>query len=621
MREQRAIELLAPARNLACGIEAVNHGADAVYIGAERFGARSAAGNSVADIARLVDYAHLFRVRVYVTVNTVLTDGELADTERLVWQLYRAGVDALIVQDLGLLSLNLPPIPLHASTQMDNRTPEKVSWLHRLGFQQVVLARELSVREIADIHTATPVPLEVFVHGALCVSYSGQCYASQHCFGRSANRGECAQFCRLPFDLVDADGRVLERGRHLLSLKDMNRSDSLEELLDAGVSSFKIEGRLKDVSYVKNITAYYRRRLDEVFKRRSEYHRASSGTVRLLFEPCAAKSFNRGFTRYFLRGRTADMAAPDTPKSLGEPVGTVKEVRRGCVVVAGVVPFANGDGLCFFDEQGRLQGFRVNRAESNRLYPAEMPRGLRPRTPLFRNYDQAFEHRLSRPSAERKLAVRWLLSALADGYALTVTDEDGLHATLRFDCPVQEARTPQRPEVLREALCKLGNTPFAAEHVGLNIPASHFIPLSLLAEWRRAAVERLLAVRRAAYPYTYRPVPTSFTRRKYGTVDGLPQGADPHITYLGNVMNRAAENLYRRWGALSVQPALERVEPAGAALMFCKFCLRHALGGCVRHGGRRLPFREPYYLVSADGRRFRLEFDCRACQMNVYADA
>ncbi|MCD8319089.1 MAG: U32 family peptidase, partial [Paraprevotella sp.] len=384
MIRRRFVELLAPARNWECAVAAVDHGADAVYIGASRFGARASAGNSIEDIARVVAYAHLYWVKVYVTVNTILEDSELDDTKRLIWELYRIGVDALIIQDMALLELDLPPIPLHASTQMDNRTPEKVAFLQRQGFSQVVLAREMSLAEIQAVHDACDVPLEVFVHGALCVSYSGQCYVSQHCFGRSANRGECAQFCRLKFDLVDRDGRVIEQGKHLLSLKDMNRSENLERLLQAGVSSFKIEGRLKDAAYVKNVTAGYRRRLDEIFKRHPEYGRASSGRSVFKFTPCLEKSFNRGFTSYFLDGRTSDMASFHSPKSLGEEVGEVKAVYGKYVVVSGVKSFANGDGLCYLDEQGELKGFRVNRAEANKIYPAEMPR-IRPHTRLFRN--------------------------------------------------------------------------------------------------------------------------------------------------------------------------------------------------------------------------------------------
>ena len=375
MIRQRKIELLAPAKNLECGIAAVDHGADAIYIGAPRFGARAAAGNSLEDIAELVRYAHVYNVRIYVTVNTILKDEELKDTEKMIWDLYRAGVDALIVQDMGLLELNLPPIPLHASTQMDNRTSQKVRFLAEAGFRQVVLARELSLVEIENIHHACPdVPLEVFVHGALCVSYSGQCYVSQACFGRSANRGGCAQFCRLAFDMIDADGKSIVRNKHLLSLKDLNQSEELEQLLDAGASSLKIEGRLKDVSYVKNVTAYYRQKLDTIFKRRKEYIRASSGEVKLEFKPQLDKSFSRGFTNYFLFDRNKDIFSFDTPKSLGEEMGTVKEIRGNYLTVAGIKSFNNGDGVCFLDETGKLQGFRINRVENNKLFPQEMPR-------------------------------------------------------------------------------------------------------------------------------------------------------------------------------------------------------------------------------------------------------
>ena len=385
MIKQRPIELLAPAKNLECGIEAINHGADAVYIGAPR--------------------AHIYNVRIYVTVNTILHDEELPETEKMIWELYRAGVDALIIQDMGITRLNLPPIALHASTQMDNRTPEKVKFLSDIGFRQVVLARELSLEEIKKIHDTCPETLlEVFVHGALCVSYSGQCYVSQACYGRSANRGECAQFCRLAFDLVDSNGKTIEQNKHLLSLKDMNQSDNLEALLDAGATSLKIEGRLKDVSYVKNVTAYYRQKLDLIFKYRKEYVRASAGTVKTTFTPQLDKSFSRGFTDYFLRGRNPGIFSFSTPKSLGEEVGTVKEIRGNYFTVAGVKSFSNGDGLCYIDDNGRLQGFRVNRVENNKLFPQEMPR-LKPKTRLYRNFDQEFDKLMQKKSAERKIAV------------------------------------------------------------------------------------------------------------------------------------------------------------------------------------------------------------------------
>ncbi len=619
MIRQQPIELLAPARNLECGIAAVDHGADAVYIGAARFGARSSAGNSVEDIARLTEYAHMYRVKVYVTVNTILKDEELVETERLIWELYRAGVDALIVQDMALLELNLPPVPLHASTQMDNRTPEKARFLQSLGFSQVVLARELTLEEIRAVHAACNVPLEVFVHGALCVSYSGQCYVSQHCFGRSANRGECAQFCRLKFDMVDNEGRVVEQGRHLLSLKDMNRGADLERLLDAGVSSFKIEGRLKDVAYVKNVTAWYRRQLDEIFRRRPEYRKASSGRVELTFTPHPEKSFNRGFTRYFLDGRTPDIFSFHTPKSLGEEVGTVKDIRGKCVIVAGTKTFANGDGLCFLDGSGHLQGFRVNRVDSNKIYPAEMPQ-IRPRTRLYRNFDKAFEDVLARPSATRRIGVNWTLDEYAEGFTLSVRDEDEVEAVVSFPYPKEPARTAQT-ENIKTQLSKLGNTPFESLGTECKWVADRFIPSSVLAEWRRVLVEKLCAARRMNYPREVRPLPTPFTRSTdacHGkkAVCSVPE----ELTYLANVMNRKAELFYRSHGAVRIAPAFEKRQPDGAVLMFCRHCLRYSMGWCPRYGREKSPFREPYYLISSDGRRFRLDFDCAACQMRVIAD-
>ena len=499
MIRQRKIELLAPAKNLECGIGAIDHGADAVYIGAPRFGARAAAGNSLEDIAELVKYAHLYNARIYVTLNTILKDEELEDTEKLVWDLYRIGVDALIVQDMGLLSLNLPPIPLHASTQMDNRNAEKVKFLADAGFRQVVLARELSLEQIRKIHEAVPqTPLEVFVHGALCVSYSGQCYVSQHCFGRSANRGECAQFCRLAFDMVDADGKTMVQNKHLLSLKDLNQSEELEKLLDAGASSFKIEGRLKDVAYVKNVTACYRQKLDAIFKRRKEFIRASSGSVKLAFKPQLDKSFTRGFTNYFLFERSKDIFSFDTPKSLGEEMGYVKEIRGNYIIVAGVKPFNNGDGICYLDERGKLKGLRINRVENNKLFPAgEMPR-IKQRTVLYRNSDQEFEKLMQRKSAERKLGVSIALTENNFGFTLTLTDEDDVQVSIALEREKELARTPQT-ENIKTQLAKLGNTPFEAERIDVDLKDNWFLPSSVIAEARREAVEKLLSARRMNY--------------------------------------------------------------------------------------------------------------------------
>lgn len=604
----RPIELLAPAKNLTCGIEAINHGADAVYIGAPRFGARAAAGNTLEDIARLVEYAHLFNARIYVAVNTILHDEELKATEEMIWDLYRVGVDALIIQDMGITTLHLPPITLHASTQMDNRSTEKVKFLSEAGFRQVVLARELTLDEIKAIHGACPSTLlEVFIHGALCVSYSGQCYASQACFGRSANRGECAQFCRLQFDLVDADGKYIERGKHLLSLKDMSQSENLESLLDAGVSSLKIEGRLKDVDYVKNVTAFYRQKLDALFKRRKEFRRASSGQTKLLFRPQLDKSFSRGFTDYFLHGRNAGIFSFNTPKSLGEEMGTVKEIKANSLTVAGVKPFNNGDGLCYIDEQGRLQGFRVNRVENNRLFPQEMPR-IKPKTVLYRNFDQEFDRTMQKKSAERKIAIGMRLEENAFGFTLTLTDEDGQRVSVTLSREKELARTPQK-ENQENQLGKLGDTPFSASTVEILLSDNWFIPSSELSDLRRRGTEALLAARRATY------------RRE---LFRLPETHHPYIekelTYLGNVMNDAARSFYQQHGVENISPAFEQHAPAGAALMFCKHCLRYSLGWCPTHQKKRSPYREPYFLISKDGKRFRLQFDCPHCQMKVIAE-
>lgn len=605
MIKQRKIELLAPAKNLECGMEAINHGADAVYIGAPKFGARAAAVNSLEDIEALVNYAHLYNVRIYVTVNTVLKEEELKETEEMIHALHRVGVDALIVQDMGITKLNLPPIPLHASTQMDNRTPERVKFLSEAGFKQVVLARELSLREIAKIHQTCPdVPLEVFVHGALCVSYSGQCYVSQACFGRSANRGECAQFCRLPFSMVDADGKVIVKEKHLLSLKDLNQSDELEQLLDAGASSLKIEGRLKDVSYVKNVTAAYRQKLDAILARRPEYVRASSGKSRFTFTPQLDKSFSRGFTHYFLHGRDNGVHSFDTPKSLGEEMGTMKEARGNYITVAGVKSFNNGDGVCYIDEQGRLQGFRINRVEANKLFPQEMPK-IKPRTPLYRNYDQEFEKLLSHKSAERKISISVRLTENASGFSLSLTDEDGNNATLALAREKELARTPQT-ENLRLQLLKLGNTPFEAEEVEIEFADNWFLPASVLADLRRQAVEKLLSVRTTNYQQevaVWKP-----------TTHAYPQTV---LTYLGNVMNTRAASFYQEHGVQQIAPAYEKEPVKDAVLMFCKHCLRYSMGWCPIHQRVRSPYREPYYLLSNDGKRFRLEFDCKNCQMKV----
>ena len=606
MIRQRKIELLAPAKNLECGIAAVDHGADAVYIGAPKFGARAAAVNSLEDISSLVRYAHIYNVRVYAAVNTILKENELDETEKLIWDLYRIGVDALIVQDMGITRMNLPPIPLHASTQMDNRTPEKVKFLADAGFRQVVLARELSLEDIRRIHETTSVPLEVFVHGALCVSYSGQCYISEACFGRSANRGECAQFCRLPFTLLDADGTAVARNKYLLSLKDLNLSEQLEQLLDAGVSSLKIEGRLKDVAYVKNVTATYRRKLDSIFARRPEYAQASSGTCHIEFAPQLDKSFSRGFTTYFHQGRISDIHSFETPKSLGEEMGRVKEIRGNYLTVAGLKSFNNGDGVCFLDEQNKLQGFRVNRVEGNKLFPQEMPR-VKPRTIVYRNFDQEFERVLARKSSERKIAIDMRLAENNFGFSLTLTDEDDNSITLALAQEKERARTSQT-ENLKTQLSKLGNTPFETKRVDIDFTDNWFLPASVVSDLRRRAIDKLIACRRI----TYRQELVVFRPTSHPYLSG-------ELTYLGNVSNSYAAAFYHDHSVRKVDPAFENQPVEGATLMFCKHCLRYSMGLCPTYQRKDSPYKEPFYLQATDGKKFRISFDCKNCLMKVFA--
>lgn len=611
----RELELLAPAKNLECGMAAIDHGADAVYIGAQHFGARAAAGNSIEDIGRLCDYAHRFGAKVFVTCNTITYDEELDYMQRVISQLATIGIDALLVQDMATLSM-VRGMALHASTQCDTRTAEKVRWLRDLGFARVVLARELSVEEIRAIHESVPdMELEVFVHGALCVSYSGVCYASQHCFGRSANRGECAQFCRLKFNLIDADGREIEHQRYLLSLKDMCRIDHLEELATAGASSFKIEGRLKDAAYVKNVVSAYSQRLDELVRRHPDkYRRASQGRVEYHFTPNLAKTFNRGYTTYFLQGRQPDIASFDTPKALGEYVGKVKELRGNSFNVAGTASFANGDGLCFLNDDHELEGFRVNRAEGNRLFPLRMPSRLRPGQALYRNNDEAFEKILSARTAERRIPVSMEYGLTEDGFLLRMRSEDGLlQGESRVKADRQEARSPQTDNLHRQ-LSKLGNTPYVCAKLTIEDGSeTFFIHSSLLSELRRRCVEDMKP--------TLRPLPESKVSSEVPLVP--VSGWQPeykNYPYLYNISNQRAVKFYEEHGLEHPRAAFE-VKPSGSPLiMQCRHCLRYSLGYCERRGGRKPSWREPLSLELSDGRRFRLEFKCNECQMNIYAE-
>lgn len=621
----RKLELLAPAKDLKCGIAAIDCGADAVYIGAARFGARQAVGNSIDDINELCEYAHKFGCKVYVTVNTIIYDNELEDTQKLLNELGRIGVDAILVQDMGITKLQLPQnVALHASTQTDNRSAEKVEWLARHNFDRVVLAREISLEEIRNIHRRVPqTELEVFVHGALCVSYSGVCYASEYCFGRSANRGACAQFCRMKFDLTDKDGNEIINQAHLLSLKDMCRIDSLEQLADAGVTSFKIEGRLKDINYVRNVTAAYSNQLNEIISRRgSEYERASSGVCDIRFTPNLNKTFNRGFTDYFLNGRTSDLASFYTPKAMGEYVGKVKEIRGNSFNVAGTTSFANGDGLCFINSNNELEGFRINRAEGNRLFPLRMPRGLRKGIALYRNSDQLFEKELNGDNVQRKLGIRINIKASAEGLHIEAkTCDEKLHINLQKDISLEKAQKSQVDNIKRQ-ISKFGNTIFTVEDVIVE-PTDFpwFIPNSILAEIRRQATDELMG-RLSEMSENQKDTKTKDQAQQLpdnGKVSFHSISSYQH-PYMYNIANRLAHSFYEQEGMSDITPAFEIRKPSSPLVMQCRYCLRHELGQCKKSHKQSGLLKEPLHLRLADGRTFRLEFDCKKCQMNIYAD-
>lgn len=661
----RKLELLAPAKNLECGIAAIDHGADAVYIGAPRFGARAAAGNSLEDIKKLCDYAHQFRAKVHVTVNTIIYENEMEDTLKMIGELDRIGVDALLLQDMGVLwdvrANRLWHRELHSSTQCDARSEDKVFWLSTLGFNRVVLARELSLDEISEIHKKHPsVELEVFVHGALCVSYSGVCYASEKCFGRSANRGECAQFCRMKFNLIDSDEKEIEHERHLLSLKDLCQIDHLQELADAGATSFKIEGRLKDVNYVKNVVAAYSRKLDEIVAANPDkYCRASFGRAIHTFQPNLKKTFNRGFTNYFLNGRQPDIASFDTPKAMGEYVGKVKEIRGNVSFnVATVASFANGDGLCFINDEKELEGFRVNRVEGNRLYPLRMPEHLRPGMALYRNNDQAFENILSKKTASRKIPLHIRVTPqysesgalqqvlIEIGASVNVPQLDSMTTegflekhlfykideySYGFEALLELARRPQGDNI-RQQLSKMGNTIFECDEVVLaGDLENYFIPNSVLSEIRRDLIE---TATEGIQNIVDRSLVKGVVEEIFSAPYQLNQAGEHELNpeefvwqpaygkwpYLYNIANRSAEHFYKTHGMKHIEPAFEVKQPKGESLiMQCRHCIRYSLGYCVKRGGKKPQWKEPLFLELGDGRRFRLEFNCAECQMNVYS--
>ncbi|WP_341781567.1 peptidase U32 family protein [Ectopseudomonas mendocina] len=620
------LELLSPARDVEIAREAILHGADAVYIGGPSFGARHNACNEVSDIARLVEFAHRYHARVFTTINTILHDDELEPARALIHQLYDAGVDALIVQDMGVMELDIPPIELHASTQTDIRTLARARFLDQAGFSQLVLARELNLQEIRAISDATDATIEFFIHGALCVAFSGQCNISHAQTGRSANRGDCSQACRLPYTLKDEKGGVIAYEKHLLSMKDNNQSANLRALVEAGVRSFKIEGRYKDVAYVKNITAHYRRELDAILEDRPDLARASSGRTAHFFVPDPDKTFHRGSTDYFVTERKVDIGAFDSPTFTGLPVGHVEKVNKRDLIAVTHEPLSNGDGLNVLVKR-EVVGFRANIAELKgefeedgekryryRVEPNEMPEGLfrlRPNHPLSRNLDHNWQQALQRTSAERRIGVSWKAVLREDALKLTATSEEGISVEVALPGPFGAANKPEQAlDGLRDLLTQLGTTIYHAQGVTLDAPQAFFVPNSQLKALRRDAIDKLTEARVAAHPRGSRKAET----------DPAPVYPESHLSFLYNVYNQKARDFYHRHGVQLIDAAYEAHEETGEVpVMITKHCLRFSFNLCPKQAKGVTGVRTkvaPMQLVHGD-EVLTLKFDCKPCEMHV----
>ncbi|WP_185969040.1 U32 family peptidase [Carboxylicivirga sp. M1479] len=605
--KNRTIELLSPAKNIECGLAAINHGADAVYIGGPGFGARKSAGNSIEDIKALISYAHLYGVKIYVTINTLLFDQEINAANELIHQLHKIGADAVIIQDMGLLETELPPIPIHASTQTDNRSIEKVQFLEDVGFDQVVLARELSTSEIKSIKQATSVPLEYFIHGALCVCYSGQCYMSASINKRSANRGECAQPCRLKYSLKNKKGQVLYKDKHLLSLHDLNLSEHIEQLIDAGVSSFKIEGRLKDKDYVANITAHYRQLLDTYIQKKSKLKKASSGFVASSFEPQADKSFNRGFTNYFVNGREKGIWSIDTPKALGEKIGKIKQIGKNSFTLDSAISMNNGDGICFFTKKKELTGLKINQVEGNNIFPNQIT-GLKEGMTLYRNFNRIFNQQVNNNTSKRKINVDIVFEELNDNtFSLSMLDDDQIKSTIEAQTLTPDiANNPERAlSQIQTQLAKLGNTAFAPANVHINLKQNWFFQAKELNALRRQLIDKHEVARREYFKAKER----AFSKSEVP----FPQ---EELNYTANIINSKAQAFYKRHGVNNSTWGFEKIEHIkGAELMRTKHCLLYMNDQCLKEhpeARQQLPL-----TLYNNKDSYELSFDCKNCEMIV----
>jgi putative protease len=599
------VELLSPAKNLECGIAAINCGADAVYIGAHKFGARSTVGNSLADIEKLILYAHKYWAKVYVTVNTILNDKEILEAEKLIKQLYEIGTDAVIVQDMGLLELDLPPIPLFASTQTHNNTWQKVEFLEKAGFQRVILARELSLPQIKEIKSKTNIDLECFIHGALCVSYSGQCYLSYAIGGRSGNRGECAQPCRKLYSLSDSSGKIIAKDKYLLSLKDLNLTKYLEELIDNGVSSFKIEGRLKDINYIKNTVSFYREKIDQILEKKN-IDKSSSGKSFINFTPDPYKTFNRGFTDYFLNGRKKEIISIDTPKSKGEFIGKVTGIDKNSFTVDTKIKLHNGDGICFFDSNNTLQGTTVNKAENNQIYPNDISL-IKQNMLVYRNLDHEFLKNLNNADIKRKISVKLRFYQENDEFILHVIDEDRIKAEQKLKIEAEIADNQEMAlNNIKKQLSKLGETEFICKDVKVELENIYFIQIKQLNDLRRSTIELLIQNRLEKYP-----------RQIYKIEKNNFPYPEKHMDYRANVLNKKAEDFYKRHGVIDIQPAAESgIDLHGKRVMITKHCLKYQFNLCSKNGSKNR-ISEPLYLIDQHNRKYPLNFNCKNCEMEI----
>lgn len=603
----KQLELLAPAKDLVCGMAAISCGADAVYVGAAKFGARSAAGNTVNDIEKLCVFSHTYKAKVYVTINTILFDGELDEAEQLIHQVYEAGADGIIIQDMGILEMNLPPISLIASTQTDNSSWQKIRFLEDVGFQRVILARELTLNQIKEIRSKTNIQLESFVHGSLCVSYSGQCYLSHALGGRSGNRGECAQPCRMKYDLVNEEDTIILKGKHLLSLKDLNLSEYLKELVDAGITSFKIEGRLKDIVYVKNTVAYYRQKIDEILLN-TDTHKASSGHSELHFIPNLIKTFNRGYSTYFLHDRGEDITSFDSPKSRGEFLGKISYIKRDSFIIKTEKKICNGDGVCFFSTHNKeLFGTNINRVDGATIFPGSME-NLEPGLDVYRNFDITFDSTVRNDKTVRKINVEIIFKTSEKGFILQSIDEDKTYVQLIVECEKQIAVNQDKAyQTIHSQLLKSGGTIFHVSAVNLQSEDIFFIPISILNNARRELLELLENKRLQTYIRTNTP-----------HILNEASFPDKNLSYLNNIANQKAIEFYKRHGANVLEMAYELSGINNSVVMRMKHCIKFAIGECPKFNGKKTDVLGKQLFLKDGKNKMKLEFDCKSCVVKIY---